>query len=127
MNYNKSTRKAVKVEPVTVLPRPIVITNNNDKGTLISAGNLTSSESAKAYDFFKFNGKNLPVGKDFGSFLKESLGDIHYEKVGVTASIRLSQEKRIEFTQNDVAAIISGNPMQLAIYVTNVGSPTYSH
>ena len=127
MNFNKTTRKAVKVEQVAAKPRPIVITNQAEKGTLIAEGNLTSSESAKAYDFFKYHGKSLPVGRDFGSFLKEGLGDIDYEKVGVTASIRLSQEKRIEFTQTDVAAVISGDPMQLAIYVTNVGVPTYAH
>ena len=127
MNYNKKSSKAVAVAVVAAKPRPIIITNVTDKGTLISGGNLTTAESTKAYNFFKFDGKLLPVGKDFGSFLKEGLGDIHYEKVGMTASIRLGGEKRLEFTQKDVAAVLSGDPMQLEIFVKNVGSPTYGH
>ena len=127
MNYNKKSSKAVAVAVVAAKPRPIIITNANAKGTLISSGNLTTSESTKAYNFFKFDGKMLPIGKDFGSFLKEGLGDIHYEKVGITASIRLGGEKRLEFTQKDVAAVLSGDPMQLEIFVKNIGSPTYGH
>lgn len=127
MNFNKTTRKAVKVEKPTVLPRPIVISNASDKGTLIAGANLPQAAQTKAYEFFKINGERLPIGKDFGSYLKDKLGDIHYEKVGATASIRLNQEKRIEFTQSDTAGLATGDPMQIIIYVTNVGSPTYSH
>ena len=127
MNYNKKTQKAVKPPVVVAQPRPISITNWASRSTLINSANLTDSESGKAYDFFKIHGTTLPVGTDFGSYLKQKLGDIHYEKVGNTASIRLSQEKRIEFTQKDVAAVIADNPMQIEIGVTNVGVPTYAH
>jgi hypothetical protein len=127
MNYNKKTTKAVKVEEPKPQPRPIVISNQAQQDDLIEGGNLTGAETGKAYSFFAFHGKLLPVGTDLGSYLKSQLGDIHYEKVGNAASIRISQEKRIQFTQTEQPSVIQGNPDNIVLHVTNVGSPTYAH
>jgi hypothetical protein len=126
MNFNKKTKKAPPVEkPTPAPPKTINITNYDDRSTLIPS-NMNSAETSKAYDFFKLNDTKLGTGVDFASYLKEKLGDVHYEKVDARASIRLSQRRRIEFTQADATGIV-GDALQLDITVTNVGDPTYSH
>ena len=127
MNYNKKTKRAVKVETPAPRPRPISIANQAQQDDLIAGGNLTAAETSKAYSFFAFHGRQLPVGKDLGTFLKGELGDIHYEKVGSTASIRIGGEKRIEFIQTEQPSVIQGDPDSIVLHVTNVGSPTYGH
>jgi hypothetical protein len=127
LNFNKKTAKAVKVETPAPRPRPISIANQAEQHDLIAEGNLTAAETTKAYNFFAFHGRQLPVGRDFGTFLKGELGDIHYEKVGNRASIRIGGEKRIEFTQTEQPSVVLGDPDNIVLHVLNVGSPTYGH